>query len=59
MVEIKLLNADVNIIMFLAEGILRFLENDEDEYKMNQYLIGMNNLFRCFIEKCWKKLILK
>ena len=39
-------NIDLDIVYSFIKGILRYLDDeDEEEYKTNQNLIGIDNLF--------------
>ena len=45
----------VDIIMVFVEDILRYLENkEEEEYEINQYLVGMQELFRGYVVVVWE-----
>ena len=49
-------NISVEIIMSFVEDILWYLENDEEEdCKMNQYLVGMQELFWGFVVIVWEE----
>ena len=48
-------NIDEEEILLFIEDILRYLEDDsDDEYKTNQEILGMKNIFRGYVVKVWK-----
>ena len=51
----QLQNIDEEEILSFVEDILRYLEDDsDDEYEINQGILGMKNIFRGYIVKVWK-----
>ena len=45
---------DVNEIMSFCEDILIYLDDDDDEFEMNQQFVGMQELFRGYVVSDWK-----
>ena len=55
LIKVKPNDIEIDKILEFVEDILRYFEdNNEDEYKTNQVMIGMAKLFRRHIVKVWK-----
>ena len=54
LVRNKPLDVRVDLIISFVEDIVRYLEEEEDEYETNQYLIGMKELFRGYVVAMWE-----
>ena len=55
MIREKLENVELDAVYLLTEDILQYFDNEEDEdYEMNQAIIGIKDLFREYIIKAWK-----
>ena len=51
----RLENIDEEEILSFVEDILRYLEdNSDNEYEINQGILGMKNIFRGYVVKVWK-----
>ena len=54
LIKQKMDNVDMNMIIVFYEDILRYLEEEEEEYETNQQYIEISKIFRGFIVKDWK-----
>ena len=52
--EAKPNKIDIKEVLWLIEDILRFFEKDNtNEYKMNPWMLGMQEIFHSFITRVW------
>ena len=55
LVKNKSEEVSVDVIILFVEDILQYLENEEEkEYKTNQHLVGMQELFRGYVVVVWE-----